>query len=420
MSSFKYNLIDFMKTNDLAQPLYIKLKKRMNSSSFKIESLRELCPIAESGEDIRYNLVLPSLRTTRVFGGILTAIKTLKILMAQNQVKGRIIVLNNERFNEKWTYEVEGFSVDKSSDNELLFLEDRKRIEVKHNDIFILTSWKTAYSFMPVLDWQYQKYDLNNRKALYLIQDYEPGFYPWSSEYILAESTYKTTPDRIIALYNSKELYEFFRNKQYYFSKEFYFEPALNDKLKKILFAKAGHTKRKKQILIYGRQNEHRNAFEILKGALAIWSEEYEKASEWNIVSLGETFDSIKLKNNTIVCGGKVSLEKYAGIMLSSYVGVSLMISPHPSYPPLEMSSFGIKTITNKYENKDLSYFNNNIVSIDNCTPRVIAAKLTKICDEYENSNTIIDTNSAYFDGSKFDDSIKRIGEELYDMVEKN
>ena len=169
MSSFKYNLIDFMKTNDLAQPLYIKLKKRMNSSSFKIESLRELCPIAESGEDIRYNLVLPSLRTTRVFGGILTAIKTLKILMAQNQVKGRIIVLNNERFNEKWTYEVEGFSVDKSSDNELLFLEDRKRIEVKHNDIFILTSWKTAYSFMPVLDWQYQKYDLNNRKALYLI-----------------------------------------------------------------------------------------------------------------------------------------------------------------------------------------------------------------------------------------------------------
>lgn len=41
--------------------------------------------------------------------------------------------------------------------------------------------------------------------------------------------------------------------------------------------------------------------------------------------------------------------------MLDTYAGISLMSSPHPSYPPLEMSVFGIKVITNNYSNKDLS-----------------------------------------------------------------
>lgn len=65
------------------------------------------------------------------------------------------------------------------------------------------------------------------------------------------------------------------------------------------------------------------------------------------------------------MAGGKLTLEKYAEILAESSVGVSLMCSPHPSYPPLEMAAFGVQTVTNSFLCKDLSSFSENIHSLD-------------------------------------------------------
>jgi hypothetical protein len=54
-------------------------------------------------------------------------------------------------------------------------------------------------------------------------------------------------------------------------------------------------------------------------------------------------------------------------------VGLPLMPSPHPSYPPLEMAHFGVLTITNGYANKDLSSAHDNIISIRDIRPVTIA-----------------------------------------------
>ena len=59
------------------------------------------------------------------------------------------------------------------------------------------------------------------------------------------------------------------------------------------------------------------------------------------------------------------------------------MCSPHPSYPPLEMSVFGVKTITNTYGNKDLADFNDSMVSLSNTSPANIAKHLFEICKGY-------------------------------------
>ena len=53
--------------------------------------------------------------------------------------------------------------------------------------------------------------------------------------------------------------------------------------------------------------------------------------------------------------GGKASLDEYADHLNRAAVGVSLMVSPHPSYPPLEMAEAGVLAITNNYGSKDLS-----------------------------------------------------------------
>ena len=108
-----------------------------------------------------------------------------------------------------------------------------------------------------------------------------------------------------------------------------------------------------------------------------------EDINEWELISAGELFSDIDLGKGKILHSiGKVSLAEYAEIMSETKVAVSLMVSPHPSYPPLEMSSFGIKVITNTYANKNLDKFNDNIVSLSNCSAEVIANKLSQLCDE--------------------------------------
>lgn len=81
---------------------------------------------------------------------------------------------------------------------------------------------------------------------------------------------------------------------------------------------------------------------------------------------------------------GKLSLGDYAQLLRTTAVGLSLMASPHPSYPPLEMAHFGLRVVTNGYANKDLSLSHSNISSVSEITPEVIADALADACRAFE------------------------------------
>jgi hypothetical protein len=70
---------------------------------------------------------------------------------------------------------------------------------------------------------------------------------------------------------------------------------------------------------------------------------------------------------------GKLSLEDYSSYLRTASVGISLMVSPHPSYPPLEMAEAGIVTITNSCFGKNLGRVANNIISLDRVAEDTIA-----------------------------------------------
>ena len=53
-----------------------------------------------------------------------------------------------------------------------------------------------------------------------------------------------------------------------------------------------------------------------------------------------------------MVSAGKLSLQAYGALLNQCAIGISLMLSPHPSYPPLEMAHSGILTITNSFAEK--------------------------------------------------------------------
>lgn len=417
---------EHIKNNRLAYGIYRKMKDKLvdtlGSDLVNIPEIQEInarkteLPMGK----IRLNILLPSVDVKHVFGGISTALDFYKKLSEKDGFLRRIIVtdavVSKETMIDLLDYQIVEAEEDFVSENQIVPFANRadKTIPVAKEDIFIATGWWTAYTIAEVMRWQVQEYGNLGTPLLYMVQDYEPGFYPWSSRYLMADSTYQLEL-KTIAIVNSYELYNFMLDKGYHFYKTLVFEPKLNAVLRKYLEEfDDKRVKRKKQILVYGRPSVERNAFALIVDALKKWVTMQPDIIEWNVLSAGESFSDIDLGNGKKLHSiGKVSLEEYAKIMLQSKIGLSLMVSPHPSYPPLEMSTFGMRVITNNYANKDLSNFNDNIVSLSNCSSVNIASTLCDMCD---GSDGIIQKESDYVKKADFGQWDKIVDEVIKDF----
>lgn len=358
-------------------------------------NIDEITPLyGKNGVDngqLRYNIAIPTLKKEFVFGGITTALNFFfelgdgydqRILLTDSDVH----IEDLDNYNN---FSIVDLGKKSSLTKQVVACNDRQyaKLNITANDIFVATSWWSAYILISLIKWQNETFGID-RKLIYLIQDYESGFYPWSSRFLLADSTYKNEIDTI-AIFNTKLLQTFFHNNHFHFYKEYYFEPVLNQRLYSCL-TDENHVDRKKKMIVYGRPSVDRNCFEIIVGSLKRVLEIYPDAHEWQFISMGENHAPVPLNDEIfLVSQGKVTLEEYAVNMKEAYVALSLMVSPHPSYPPLEMSSFGIKTITNVYANKDLSDFNGNIISLDNCSYDNIAKHIVEIMKAYPKVDTV-------------------------------
>lgn len=338
----------------------------------------------------RLNILLPSVNPEDVYGGISTALKFYNRLKEDLACDGRIIVLDAKpRFGELGSqferYSAVPLGNDSSDPLQIVSAVDRHSASLPftEDDIFICTCWWSAFCLQEAMGKQAAEGKAVN-PMLYLIQDYEPGFYAWSSQYVLAESTYKSQLPTI-AIFNSKELYEHFKNAGYSFESEFIFQPFLNPALAHALNGLNGTAGKRKQILVYGRPGTVRNAFELAVDTLRQWVESDDASTQWQFISAGEDHPPVHLgKGRYLTSVGKLSLSEYARVLTESYAGLSYMVSPHPSYPPLEMAAFGVQVITNGYGVKDLTDFSSCIESVPVLTPANAANALKKITQGYQ------------------------------------
>jgi len=189
----------------------------------------------------------------------------------------------------------------------------------------------------------------------------------------MAQQTYTCPADRI-AIINSEELTEYMVRRyglEDVYTLPFTINPIIKEAIEPIT--------RERIIVVYGRPNTPRNCFEVIIQALALWQRsEPDEALRWKIISAGEDYDAnavTEVKNFTVV--GKLPLEEYGELLSKASVGISFMISPHPSYPPLEMAFAGLMTITNKFETKDPAKRSPNIISTSEVTPEMVADALS-------------------------------------------
>lgn len=356
----------------------------------------------------RINLLIPSINPENVFGGISTALRFFEELCDKTGFDRRIILVDmapNEEGKKLYRdrYEFVDCSDDSEEPNQIVPYADRfeKSIPVSENDYFIETGWWTAYALQEAYS-EYKDVVYKPNPFIYFIQDYEPGFYPWSSRYVMSEATYRSQYKQI-AVFNSSELKNHMKNLGYSFYKEFVFEPVFNAGLKKWFLENSNEPfKKKKQLLIYGRPGTVRNAFELNVMALSEWVWKQEDIDDWNILSAGEDFGDIDLGNGKVLKSlGKLSIEEYAKVLSETFAGISLMVSPHPSYPPLEMATYGVKVITNNYGIKNLSGFSRNIIALGRPTPSVIANKLYEICSNYSTEVNVSEYNKDYVENEE-------------------
>ena len=134
------------------------------------------------------------------------------------------------------------------------------------------------------------------------------------------------------------------------------------------------------KIVIYGRPGVPRNLFVTLITSLDIALQKYPKAS-FDIISLGEKHTDVLLESGYVVRSlGKLPEHEYIALLSTADLGISLMMSPHPSYPPLEMASAGMLVITNDFfgYKRNLSDVFPNIHVVDP-TVEQIADKITEV-----------------------------------------
>lgn len=365
--------------------------QQSSSAGFEIpETLPIEARAADAQAGARLNLLVPAVSQQHVFGGIETALQVFDA-MRPHFSQARIIVTDEvdpvPRTNAYYgQWPIITLDGDLPQQDHIVAAGARweKTLAIHAQDYFMATAWWTAHNAFSLLAWQQSQYpQIDQRRLLYLIQDYEPGFYPWSSRYVLAQATYNQ-PERTIAVVNSHWLGDYLHAQGHQFFRQHVLHPRLHPALTAVRNSRDWLPK-DRQLLVYGRPGTDRNAFSVIVATLRLWVQRYPVASQWQILSAGEPFALIDLGHGCqLQSVGKLSIEAYADMLSRTAVGISLMISPHPSYPPLEMAAFGARVLTNRFANKDLSAVSSYLVSVDQPDPAKLATALMTLTTEFD------------------------------------
>lgn len=317
-------------------------------------------------------LLVPTLHKQLFFGGIATAIMAAASLAEKKKFDLRIIsTVRKSEVPVKELLDSAGIAFS----GEVFHSSIAERgngvntdVDIHPKDIFMASAWVDAYLL--------QQLPLPS-KFVYLIQDYEPAFFPNGDEHVLAQSTYRS--DRFIALCNTKLMYDFLVDQGYTnVKKGTWFEPAVSYHARKHNDKSAAG---KRRMFIYGRTRVKRNLFfTAFEGVNRCFLDGHLDSKEWEVVMAGQDdVPDLELSSGVVVKNlGKMDLDEYQRFTGTVDVTVSLMMAPHPNYPTLEMASAGSAVVTTRYGIKqDLSHYSKNIIMADT-TPESVCESINK------------------------------------------
>ena len=211
------------------------------------------------------------------------------------------------------------------------------------------------------------------QRFFYLIQDFEPNFYAWGPEYADAMASYGLDFEPI---FNTTLLRDYFIEQGFGFAgpDTLAFHPAID--IARYADRPRPDRDGPRRLALYGRPEVARNMYPTAIEALSAFIET-EKLGPEDIapVSIGLSHAPVSLPRGVVLDSlGKLPWEAYPDYLLGTDLGLSLMYSPHPSHPPIEMAASGVRVVTNRFGPKDLSRLSPAILSAEPAAPALAAA----------------------------------------------
>lgn len=303
--------------------------------------------IAVSDPVKRINLVTDTIDSKSLLGGVATALIVATEFASRYNYELRIITRNSEVNPLNYVNILRVCGV--TGANKVTFYSDAERhereidfkLEVGPNDVFFATSWWSAKAINETI---------MNKRFFYIIQEVETFFYNFGSEHLLCSQM--MNQNNIDYIINSKYLYDYFiaTNKNIV-ENGCYFEPAFPDNLYSCKgFEKKNHYK----LFFYARPNNPRNLYtfgvEMLDKAVSTGILD---TNHWDIYCVGQNTPEITFCNGYKSKNlGQLSWTEYAEFLADVDLGLCLMYTPHPSYPPYDVACSGGVVLSNKMLNK--------------------------------------------------------------------
>ena len=299
------------------------------------------------------NVLVPSLRKEHLSGGPNTALN-LAVRLAARGVPVRFLSTDwpaeeDTAWLDQHLCELAGLSEVPGTIVWANAHDAGRPVDVGDRDVFLATAWWTAQQVRPTLLAAPQS------RLWYLIQDFEPGLYAWSTQAALAAETY-TWP--ALSIFCGHLLRDHFRQQQvgpFAASSEashLVFEPALDRRLfhTQPLHTQPREGNRPRRLVFYARPSAPRNLYELGLVALRRAVDRGAFRSSWELWFIGEAIAPIDLGQGVSIRPAPwMDYAGYAEFLRGSDLGLSLMLSPHPSYPPLELAACGAEVVTNSY-----------------------------------------------------------------------
>ncbi|MBW4581457.1 MAG: glycosyltransferase [Tildeniella nuda ZEHNDER 1965/U140] len=274
------------------------------------------------------NWYLPSFENA-FYGGVMTILRTANHLLQSGGMHQRFLICGNTTASEMQALIVKAFP--RLEVSEVLILNSPETIAaIPPSDFSIATLWSTAYLLLKIK---------NTGLKFYFIQDFEPLFYPAGSTYAQAEATYRFGFYGIANTISLKKIYE-----SDYGGKAVHFTPCVD---LSVFYPEAGQRESApKQVFFYGRPGHPRNGFELAIEAMKRLKQRY--GSTIRICSAGANWNPEDYGVGDVIENlGLLDYQKTGELYRSCHVGLSMMMTRHPSYLPLEMMACGMLVVSN-------------------------------------------------------------------------
>ena len=322
--------------------------------------------------------LLPTLNPDIMFGGYRCALELISSAVRHGRRVKVVSCEDSESNREYFQFHYKNTAIGEAlSSVELIDRWNLPRpLEIGQNDrIFAYSGWEAILANKLA--------SLTNEpRFVFLVQEYEPIFNEYGSEYAILSASY-TLPH--FPIFNSDLL-------RLYFEQErlgVFSQPHRDGTFPEYLVIEhvltgiastgrpiANPRSGSHRLVMYARPEQHasRNLFPLGVLGLRQAIERRILQGPWELLGIGALSTKYKVslpEGYELSLKARMDSEEYRGCLLNTDIGISLMYAPHPGLVSLEMAQAGARVVTNTFSNRSSEYIRGISENLIPCEPSV-------------------------------------------------